>query len=82
MYYIYICLLYILYIYRRAHGTLYKNKPSAEAGVTTVRDGFGGGVELPSHRHHPTDLQGSCSQKETENTRRTHCNNNVGIILY
>jgi len=72
-----------LYIYHRAHGT-YKNKPTAETGVMTARrDGFGGSIELPTHhRCSPTDLQGSCSQKETENPRRKHYNNKVGIILY
>jgi len=52
----------------------------AEAGVTTARDGFGGGVELPLHHQHPTDLQGSCSQNQTENARRKHCNNKVENI--
>lgn len=51
--------------------------------MTARRDGFGGGIELPTHhRCSPTDLQGSCSQKETKNPRRKHCINKVGIILY
>jgi len=53
--------------------------------MTAVRDGFGGGIKLPTHhRCRPTDLRGSCSQKVTENTRQEHCNNKVGItrVLY
>jgi len=71
-------------IYITACTGLIKNKPTAETGVMTARrDGFGGSIELPTHhRCSPTDLQGSYSQKETENARRKHCFNTVGIILY
>lgn len=45
----------------------------------TARDGFGGGVELPTRRHHPTEPAGILFSKRNGNARRKHCNNIIHI---